>query len=86
MANATLATHTMNGSNCDACTMHPTHHHKSTPICEAYAEDPDEFRSARSPVAVDLNDSRVIYPNNRQPLQVFGEGIKNLDLSRPEDH
>lgn len=54
-------------------------------IGEAYAEDPDEFRSARSPVVVDLNDSRIIYPNNLKPQDTFGEETRKLDLSKPED-
>jgi hypothetical protein len=54
-------------------------------VIEAYAEDPDEFRSARSPVVVDLNESRIIYPNNVKPQGTFGAETKKLDLSRPED-
>jgi hypothetical protein len=52
-------------------------------IGEAYAEDPDEFRSARSPVVVDLNDSRTIYPNNLKPQEIFGAETRKLDLSKP---
>jgi hypothetical protein len=54
-------------------------------IGEAYAEDPDEFRSARNPVVVDLNDSRIIYPNNLKPRETFGAEMRKLDLSKPED-
>jgi len=54
-------------------------------VMEAYAEDPDEFRSARSPVVVDLNESRIIYPNNLRPQGTFGAETKKLDLSKPED-
>jgi hypothetical protein len=54
-------------------------------IGEAYAEDPDEFRSARSPVVVDLNDSRIIYPNNLKPQETFGAEMRKLDLAKPED-
>jgi len=54
-------------------------------VIEAYAEDPDEFRSARSPVVVDLNESRIIYPNNLKPQATFGAETKKLDLSKPED-
>jgi hypothetical protein len=54
-------------------------------IGEAYAEEPDEFRSARSPVVVDLNDSRIIYPNNLKPQETFAAEMRNLDLSKPAD-
>jgi hypothetical protein len=54
-------------------------------VIEAYAEDPDEFHSAKSPVVVDLNESRIIYPNNLAPRATFGAETKKLDLSRPED-
>lgn len=54
-------------------------------VGEAYAEDPDEYRSARSPVVVDLNDSRIIYPNNLEPQEIFGAEARKLDLSKPED-
>jgi hypothetical protein len=54
-------------------------------IGEAYAEDPDQFRSARSPVVVDLNDSRIIYPNNLKPQEILGAEARKLDLSKPED-
>jgi hypothetical protein len=54
-------------------------------VIEAYAEDPDEFRSARSPIVVDLNESRIIHPNNLTPQGTFGAETKKLDLSKPED-
>jgi hypothetical protein len=54
-------------------------------IGEAYAEEPDHFRSHRNPVVVDLNDSRIIYPNNVKPQDSFGRETKTLDLSKPED-
>ena len=54
-------------------------------IIVAYAEDPDEFRSARSPIVVDLNESRIIHPNNLKPRGTFGAETKKLDLSKPED-
>jgi hypothetical protein len=54
-------------------------------IGEAYAEEPDRFRSANSPVVVDLNDSRIIYENNWKPHDTFGHESKKLDLTQPED-
>lgn len=54
-------------------------------VIEAYAEDPDEFRSARSPVVVELNESRIIYPSDLKPQGTFGAETKKLDLSKPED-
>ena len=54
-------------------------------IGQAYAESPDEFRSATSPVVVDLNDSRIIYPNSLKPRESFGHENKKLDLTRPGD-
>ena len=54
-------------------------------IGQAYAESPDEFRSATSPVVVDLNDSRIIYPNNLKPSESFGHENKKLEFSRPDD-
>ncbi len=53
--------------------------------CEAYADSPDDYRSARSPVVVDLNDSRIIYPNDLQPRETFGNEKRPLDLQRAED-
>jgi len=54
-------------------------------ICEAYADAPDDYRSAHSPVVVDLNDSRIIYPNDLQPRETFGNEKRTLDLQKPED-
>ena len=54
-------------------------------VCEAYADSPDDYRSARSPVVVDLNDSRIIYPNDLQPGETFGNEKRPLDLQRAED-
>jgi len=54
-------------------------------VGQAYAESPDEFRSATSPVVVDLNDSRIIYPNSLKPRESFGHENRSLDLSKPED-
>lgn len=54
-------------------------------VTEAYAEDPDEFRCARSPVVVDLNESRIIYPNNLKTQGTFGAETTRLDLSKPQD-
>jgi hypothetical protein len=34
---------------------------------------------------VDLNDSRIIYPNNLKPGDTFGKETKKLELSKPED-
>jgi hypothetical protein len=54
-------------------------------LCEAYADTPDDFRSAHSPVIVDLNDSRIIYPNDLRPKETFANEIKRLNLSKVED-
>jgi hypothetical protein len=54
-------------------------------IYEAYADAPDDYRSAHSPVLVDLNDSRIIYPNDLQPRETFGNERRTLDLSKAED-
>jgi hypothetical protein len=54
-------------------------------ICEAYADAPDEYRSAQSPVVVDWNDSRIIYPNDLQPRETFGNERRTLDLRKVED-
>ena len=54
-------------------------------ICEAYADAPDDYRSAHSPVVVDLNDSRIIYPNDLKPRETFDNKTRTLDLSRMED-
>ncbi len=54
-------------------------------ICEAYADAPDDYRSAHSPVVVDLNDSRIIYPNDLKPRETFGNEIRTLDLGKTED-
>ena len=54
-------------------------------IHEAYADAPDDYRSAHSPVVVDLNDSRIIYPNDLQPKETFGNEIRTLDLHKMED-
>ena len=54
-------------------------------ICEAYADAPDDYRSAQSPVVVDLNDSRIIYPNDLQPRETFGNEKRTLDLRKAED-
>ena len=54
-------------------------------LCEAYADTPDDYRSAYSPVIVDLNDSRIVYPNDLKPRETFGNETKKLDLSRKED-
>ena len=54
-------------------------------IGEAYADDPDEYRSAKSPVVVDLNDSRILYPNNLNPKESFGHEVKKIDPIKPED-
>ena len=54
-------------------------------VCEAYADSPDDYRSARSPVVVDLNDSRIIYPDDLQPRETFGNEKRALDLQRAED-
>jgi hypothetical protein len=54
-------------------------------VGEAYAEVPDEYRSAKSPIVVDLNDSRITYPNNLKPAGAFGQGIKKLLPAKKED-
>jgi len=54
-------------------------------ICEAYADAPDDYRSAHSPVVVDLNDSRIIYPNDLKPSETFGNEMRTLDLRKTED-
>ena len=54
-------------------------------ICEAYADAPDDYRSAQNPAVVDLNDSRIIYPNDLQPRETFGNDRKTLDLRRVAD-
>ena len=54
-------------------------------INEALADDPDEFRSARSPVVVDLNEARIYYPNNITLESVFSTRLRELDLTRTED-
>ena len=54
-------------------------------VIEAYSDSPDEFRSARSPIVVDLNESRIIYANNLKPRSTFGAETKKLDLNKPED-
>jgi len=54
-------------------------------LCEAYADAPDDYRSAYSPVVVDLNDSRIVYPNDLKPRETFGNETRKLDLNRKED-
>jgi len=54
-------------------------------VGEAYAEEPDEYRSANSPVVVDLNDSRITYPKNLKPAGVFGQETKKLLPAKKED-
>jgi hypothetical protein len=54
-------------------------------IGEAYADEPDEYRSAKSPVVVDLNDSRILFPNNLKPKESFGHETKKIDLTKQED-
>jgi hypothetical protein len=52
---------------------------------EAYANTPDDFRSAHSPVIVDPNDSKIIYPNDLRPKETFANEVKRLNLSKVED-
>ena len=54
-------------------------------INEALADNLDEFRSARSPVVVDLNEARIYYPNNITLESVFSTRLRELDLTRVED-
>jgi len=54
-------------------------------VNEALTDDPDEFRSARSPVVVDLNEARIHYPNNITLEPVFSTRLRELDLTRSED-
>ena len=54
-------------------------------ICEAYADASDDYRSAQSPVVFDLNDSRIIYPDDLQPRETFGNERRTLDLCKVED-
>jgi hypothetical protein len=54
-------------------------------INEALVDSPDEFRSAKSPVAVDHNEARIYYPNNITLGSAFSARRRDLDLARVED-